>query len=109
MRPPISTSEVLSRIAGSTPPQKATAQAKHPRTQIEVIRDLMLRASDAETWLTLAEIARATKFGEASISAQLRRLRAESHLLRKRRRQGAYQQIAGIRRMVIEYRLERRV
>ncbi len=45
------------------------------RSQVEVIRDCMLSASDCDTWLTLREIAKLTRFGEASISAQLRHLR----------------------------------
>jgi len=44
-------------------------------TQIAAIRDLMLEASTRGDWLTLAEIAATTGFGEASISAQLRHLR----------------------------------
>lgn len=41
-------------------------------------------------WLTLSEIAEATEFGEASISAQLRHLRKKEHggcRVQKRRRQ----------------------
>jgi hypothetical protein len=45
------------------------------RSQREVIRDVMLAAADCETWLTLAELRALTRFGEASISAQLRHLR----------------------------------
>jgi hypothetical protein len=44
-------------------------------TQFTVIRDLMTDASLRGDWLTLAEIAECTEFGEASISAQLRHLR----------------------------------
>lgn len=59
------------------------------RTQLEVIRDVMLSAAECDTWLTLREIAALTHYGEASISAQLRHLRKPefgSYLLEKRRR-----------------------
>jgi DNA-binding transcriptional regulator GbsR (MarR family) len=58
-------------------------------TQIEVIRDLMLDARMHGAWMTLAEIAEATQYGEASISAQLRHLRKPQHghyVVEKRRR-----------------------
>ena len=45
------------------------------RTQREVICDVMLSAAERRAWLTLKELARLTKYGEASISAQLRHLR----------------------------------
>jgi hypothetical protein len=45
------------------------------RSQREVIRDVMLSASDCDTWLTLGELRALTRYGEASISAQLRHLR----------------------------------
>lgn len=50
-------------------------QIREEETQLAVIRDLMLHASRRGRWLTLGEIADATHFGEASISAQLRHLR----------------------------------
>jgi len=62
------------------------------KTQVEVIRDVMLSASDCDTWLTLHEIAEMTRFGEASISAQLRHLRKPmfgGFRVQKRRRFGA--------------------
>jgi hypothetical protein len=62
------------------------------KTQVEVIRDVMLSASDCDTWLTLREIAEMTRFGEASISAQLRHLRKPifgGFRVQKRRRCGA--------------------
>ena len=49
-------------------------------TQIEVIRDLMLDERMRGSWLTLAEIAEVTRYGEASISAQLRHLRKPQQL-----------------------------
>lgn len=48
-------------------------------TQLAAIRELTTRASARGTWLTLAEIAEATEFAEASISAQLRHLRKAHH------------------------------
>jgi len=44
-------------------------------TQREILRDVMLSAALCDTWLTLRELALLTRFGEASISAQLRHLR----------------------------------
>ena len=46
-----------------------------PRTQREVIRDVMLSAGQCATWLTLDELAKLTQYPPASISAQLRHLR----------------------------------
>lgn len=60
-------------------------------TQLAAIRELMARASDRDVWLSLCEIAEATEFGEASISAQLRHLRKAHHggfRVEKRRRGG---------------------
>jgi hypothetical protein len=48
-------------------------------TQLASIRELTTRASARGVWLTLAEIAEATEFAEASISAQLRHLRKAHH------------------------------
>ena len=59
-------------------------------SQLAAIRKLMRRAVLRGAWLTLSEIAKATEFGEASISAQLRRLRKKEHggyRVEKRRRQ----------------------
>ncbi len=49
--------------------------ARRLRSQREVIRDVMLAATDCDTWLTLGELRALTHYGEASISAQLRHLR----------------------------------
>jgi hypothetical protein len=65
------------------------AQPDRSDTQLEAIRELMLNASLHDAWLTLGEIAEATEFGEASISAQLRHLRKSRHgryRVEKRRR-----------------------
>jgi hypothetical protein len=60
---------------------------------MEVVRDVMLSAAECAPegsgWLTLREIAAITRFGEASISAQLRHLRKAQfggYVVEKRRR-----------------------
>jgi hypothetical protein len=61
-------------------------------TQLAAIREVMMRALCGDAWLTLGEIAEATEFGEASISAQLRHLRKARHgryRVEKRRRKTA--------------------
>jgi hypothetical protein len=58
-------------------------------TQLAAIRELTTRAGAHGLWLTLGEIAEATQFAEASISAQLRHLRKPrhgEHRVEKRRR-----------------------
>jgi len=49
--------------------------ARRLRSQREIIRDVMISAAECETWLTLGELRTLTRYGEASISAQLRHLR----------------------------------
>ena len=59
------------------------------RTQLEVILEVMLSAAECGAWLTLRELAGITRYGEASISAQLRHLRKPafgSYVVEKRRR-----------------------
>jgi hypothetical protein len=87
--------------------------ARRLRSQREVIRDVMLSAAECDTWLTLGELRALTRYGEASISAQLRHLRKAEYggyEVIKRHRDGA----APERRMadargecVWEYRLRR--
>ena len=63
--------------------------ARQYESQLAAIRKLMRRAVVRGAWLTLSEIAKATEFGEASISAQLRHLRKKEHggyRVEKRRR-----------------------
>jgi hypothetical protein len=84
-------------------------------TQLAAIRELMTRARARGIWLTLAEIAEATEFAEASISAQLRHLRKAHHggyHVEKRRRQSVrgaptMRKIPDARRgpMIWEYRV----
>ena len=66
--------------------------ARRLRSQRDVIRDVMVSAADCDTWLTLGELRAITRYGEASISAQLRHLRkAENggYEIVKRHREGA--------------------
>jgi len=66
--------------------------ARRLRSQREIIRDVMLSAADCETWLTLGELRALTRYGEASISAQLRHLRRSEnggYEVVKRHREGA--------------------
>ncbi|MGH9679857.1 MAG: hypothetical protein ACRD4Y_07885, partial [Candidatus Acidiferrales bacterium] len=49
--------------------------ARRLRSQREIIRDVMISAADCDAWLTLGELRALTRYGEASISAQLRHLR----------------------------------
>jgi len=44
-------------------------------TQRDVVRDVMLAAGKYGAWMTLRELAKLTRYGETSISAQLRHLR----------------------------------
>ena len=86
-------------------------------TQLAAIRELMTRAGARGIWLTLGEIAEATQFAEASISAQLRHLRKlhhGGHRVEKRRRgrsrTAAARKICDGRRgpVIWEYRVLRR-
>ena len=61
------------------------------RTQLGVIRDVMLSAAECGTWCTLRELGQMTGYGEASISAQLRHLRKPQfggYVVETRRRRG---------------------
>jgi hypothetical protein len=91
------------------------ASLEEDETQLAAIRELMMRAFARGVWLTLGEIAEATEFGEASISAQLRHLRKAHHggyRVEKRRRRparavGAMRKIRDARRGLVtwEYRV----
>jgi hypothetical protein len=73
----------------------------------------MVSAADCGTWLTLGELRALTRYGEASISAQLRHLRkAENggYEIIKRHREGAWPERPGTDGRgdcVWEYRLRR--
>jgi hypothetical protein len=87
--------------------------ARRLRSQREIIRDVMLSAADCETWLTLGELRALTRYGEASISAQLRHLRKTEnggYDVIKRHREGACPERPGTdgrSECVWEYRITR--
>jgi hypothetical protein len=87
--------------------------ARRLRSQREIIRDVMLAAADCDTWLTLGELRALTRYGEASISAQLRHLRKcenGGYEVAKRHREGAAVERAGSDgrgECVWEYRIDR--
>ena len=81
---------------------------EHVPTQLEVLRQVLLLAAQYDSWMTLEELARKTKFPEASISAQMRHLRKEEHGafgVEKRRREWAEALRAGTREKVWEYQV----
>jgi hypothetical protein len=81
--------QVIKRMAGY--PSRMFFDRETMRTQLETVRDIMLSAADCDAWLTLTEISRMTRYGEASISAQLRHLRKPEFggfCVEKRRRDG---------------------
>jgi hypothetical protein len=83
--------QVIKRMAGY--PSRMFFDRETMRTQLETVRDIMLSAADCDAWLTLTEISRMTRYGEASISAQLRHLRKPEFggfFVEKRRRDGEY-------------------
>ncbi len=87
--------------------------ARRLRSQREIIRDVMLAAADCDTWLTLGELRALTRYGEASISAQLRHLRKcenGGYDVAKRHREGATVARSGTDgrgECVWEYRMDR--
>jgi hypothetical protein len=80
-------------------------------SQREVLRDVLLSATQCSSWLTLRELSQLTQFGETSISAQLRHLRKPkygSYVVEKRVRRGLV--VSDLERGAIwEYRLMPRV
>lgn len=88
---------------------------KRRRRQRDVLRDVMLSASECDTWLTLEELARITRYPAASISAQLRHLRKPRYggfVVRKRCRVLAATPMSRVETEsahgpIWEYRLER--
>jgi len=75
------------------------------RTQRETLLIVLRQAAEYERWMTLAELASATGFPPASISAQLRHLRKAEYGawgIEKRRREWVTEEL------VWEYRLEGR-
>lgn len=67
-RPPL-------RRAASRSATRGRPATGRRRRQRDVLCDVMLSASQCETWLTLDELAKLTHYPPASISAQLRHLR----------------------------------
>ena len=70
---------------------KGISKVRRVRTyapsQREVLRDVLLSATECGSWLTLRELSQLTQYGEASISAQLRHLRKTkygSYVIEKR-------------------------
>ena len=88
----------------------STARRVAP-TQRDVLRDVMLAAGKYGAWMTLRELARLTRYGETSISAQLRHLRKAQcggYVLEKRVRKPEV--VSSEEHFVVwEYRLTRRV
>ena len=80
--------EILQRAAESG---VGAYTARRVRNQRDVIRDVLLAAAGCDTWLTLEELRAVTKYGAASISAQMRHLRKPEFggfRIAKRRRNG---------------------
>lgn len=80
------------KVCASASSKDGVYDARRVRSQREIIRDVMLAAADCETWLTLGELRALTRYGEASISAQLRHLRKYEnggYDVTKRHREGA--------------------
>jgi hypothetical protein len=79
-------------------------------SQREVLRDVLLSATECGSWLTLRELSQLTQYGEASISAQLRHLRKTkygSYVIEKRVRRDLI--VRDVERGAIwEYRLAKR-
>jgi hypothetical protein len=79
-------------VRESVATKRGEYDSRRLRSQREVIRDVMLAAAECDTWLTLGELRALTRYGEASISAQLRHLRKlenGGYEVVKRHREGA--------------------
>ena len=88
--------------------KNAEERREHMPTQLEVVRQVMLLAAQYDSWMTLEELARKTKFPEPSISAQLRHLRKEEHgafTVEKRRREWVEALRTNVREKVWEYQV----
>jgi hypothetical protein len=80
-------------------------------SQREVLRDVLLSATECGSWLTLRELSQLTQYGEASISAQLRHLRKArygGYVVEKRVRPGAVVRDSE-HGAIWEYRLQRKI
>lgn len=90
--------QLPSRVLESVGRGRGEYDARRLRSQRDVIRDVMLAAADCDTWLTLGELHALTRYGEASISAQLRHLRKTEnggYAVVKRHREGVLPARAG--------------
>ncbi len=88
--------------------ERATENTERMPTQLDVVRQLMLLAAQYDSWMTLEEVARKTKFPETSISAQLRHLRKAEHgsfQVEKRRREWKEALRTNTREKVWEYQV----
>jgi biotin operon repressor len=88
--------------------RRAEGSGERMPTQLEVLRQVMLLAAQYDSWMTLEELARKTKFAETSISAQLRHLRKEEHgafQVEKRRREWEEALRTNAREKVWEYQV----
>jgi len=100
-------------VRASVAPKVGEYDARRLRSQREIIRDVMLAAAGCETWLTLTELRALTRYGEASISAQLRHLRKSEnggYDVVKRHREGVCSERRGTDgrgECVWEYRITR--
>jgi hypothetical protein len=101
-------------VRASVAVRRGEYDARRLRSQREVIRDVMLSAAECDTWLTLGELRGLTRYGEASISAQLRHLRKQGnggYDVAKRHREGAAADHTGTDgrgECLWEYRIARR-
>ena len=89
-KPATNLARIPDGVRASVATRSGEYDARRLRSQREIIRDVMISAADCETWLTLGELRALTRYGEASISAQLRHLRKARHghyRVEKRRRQ----------------------
>jgi hypothetical protein len=98
------------RIVGKRITRVRSARTSAP-SQREVLRDVLLSATECGSWLTLRELSQLTQYGEASISAQLRHLRKPrfgSYVVEKRVRRGIV--LRDVEHGAIwEYRLQRKL
>ena len=110
---PVDLSGIPAGVRASVESTAGEYDARRLRSQRDIIRDVMLSAADCETWLTLGELRALTRYGEASISAQLRHLRRSEnggYEVVKRHREGASPERPGSDgrgECVWEYRIER--
>jgi hypothetical protein len=74
-KPATNLARIPDGVRASVATRSGEYDARRLRSQREIIRDVMISAADCETWLTLGELRALTRYGEASISAQLRHLR----------------------------------